>query len=239
VITRWGESRRKRIADVLLAGIGGLFISPLLFLCAMTVRGCDGPGILYRQARIGRGGRAFTILKFRTMRAGETGPLLTAAGDRRVTRVGSVLRRYKLDELPQLWNVVRGDMSLVGPRPELPAYVDQHPAVFRRLGQLRPGVTDWASLAFRNEEALLAEHSAWPEYYTTVLLPYKLALARLYRRHASASLDLRLVVATFFAACHMDRLMRALAGRPVCRAWGDVVRTRTSPDFPLQEITEQ
>lgn len=190
-------------------------LSPVLLLCALGVRLTDGPGVLFRQTRIGSGGRPFTILKFRTMHPGERGPLVTAAGDPRVTRVGRTLRRIKLDELPQLWNVVRGDMSLVGPRPEVPVYVDQHAEAYRRLGRLRPGITDWASLAFRNEEALLAAHGDRPDYYSAVVLPRKLALARLYRRHASAGLDARLVLATVCAACGLERLMHFFAGPPI------------------------
>lgn len=238
MIARWAESRRKRIADVILAAIGGLVVSPLLLFCALAVRWLDGKGILFRQTRIGREGYPFTILKFRTMHAGDAGPLLTVAGDRRVSRVGSVLRRFKLDELPQLWNVVRGDMSLVGPRPELAAYVDQHAAAFRRLGRLRPGITDWASLAFRNEEALLAQHTARPDYYTAVLLPCKLSLARLYRRHASAGIDLRIVLATVVAACRFDGLMYLLAGRPVRRAWDTVSAKGSTPEFTEPENSQ-
>jgi lipopolysaccharide/colanic/teichoic acid biosynthesis glycosyltransferase len=219
VSSRWPESRWKRAADALVAVIGGILISPVLATCALAVRLGDGPGILFRQVRIGRAGRPFTILKFRTMRTGTTGPLITASGDSRVTRVGHTLRRFKLDELPQLWNVVRGDMSLVGPRPELPVYVARQAEVFRRLGGMRPGITDWASLTFRDEEALMARHAAQPEFYTTVLLPRKLLLARLYRRHASPCLDLRLVLATIFAACRLEGLMSRMAGSTAGRAW--------------------
>lgn len=198
--------------------MGGVIISPVLLFCAVAVRLQGGPGVLFRQARIGRAGRPFTILKFRTMRAGTGGPLITASGDARVTRVGRTLRRFKLDELPQLWNVVRGDMSLVGPRPELPVYVAEYAAVYRRLSAMRPGITDWASLTFRDEEALLAQHASKPNYYTTVVLPRKLLLARMYRRYASPALDLRLVLATVFAACRLEGLMSLVAGSTAGRA---------------------
>jgi lipopolysaccharide/colanic/teichoic acid biosynthesis glycosyltransferase len=214
-----------------------LAISPLLLLCACAVRWFDGPPVIFRQTRVGAEGRPFTILKFRTMHAGTPGPQLTASGDPRITRLGRSLRRFKLDELPQLLNVFLGEMSLVGPRPELPAYADQHAAVYRRLGRMRPGITDWASLAFRDEEALLARNAGIPDFYVAVLLPRKLALARLYRRHASAWLDLRLVLATVFAACRMEALMGAFAGNPVHRAWDAVARSGTPSTLPLQEMT--
>jgi len=219
---RWTESAWKRAGDVALAMVGGVVILPVLIACALAVRLGDGPGIVFRQARIGRAGRPFTIFKFRTMRAGTTGPLITASGDARVTEVGRTLRRFKLDELPQLWNVVRGDMSLVGPRPELPVYVVAQAEAFRRLGTMRPGITDWASLAFRDEEALLARHASMPGYYSTVLLPRKLLLARMYRRYASPCLDLRLTLATVFAACRLEGLMGLMAGATVGRAWNDL-----------------
>ena len=239
VVARWSESQGKRVADVLLSGIGGLAVSPLLLLCACAVRWFDGPRVIFRQTRVGAEGRPFTILKFRTMHAGAPGPQITASGDPRITRLGRALRRFKLDELPQLLNVFRGDMSMVGPRPELPNYVSRHAAVYRRLGRMRPGITDWASLAFRDEEALLAQNAGVPDYYVAVLLPKKLALARLYRRHASAWLDLRLVLATVFAACHMDALMGAFAGSPAHRAWDAVARFGTPSTFPLQEMPQR
>jgi len=187
---------------------------PVLLACALLVLLSDGPPILFRQERVGLGGRRFRIVKLRTMRAG-AGPLVTSAGDPRVTRIGRLLRRGKLDELPQLWNVLAGTMTLVGPRPEVPGYVAAHPRLFAGIADLKPGITDWASLAFRDEERLLAAHAGEAGFYETVLLPRKVALARLYRRAWSPFLDLRLLAATALLAFGAERGMRRMAGATV------------------------
>jgi lipopolysaccharide/colanic/teichoic acid biosynthesis glycosyltransferase len=183
----------KRITDFILAVAGLLLLSPLLLLSAVLVR-LDGPGpVLFRQIRVGRHGRPFTILKFRTM--GEGG-----AGECRVTRWGAVLRRSKLDELPQLINVLAGQMSLVGPRPEVPPYVALWSAADRALLlTVRPGLTDFASIMFRHEERLLAAQSDPETYYRRSLLPRKLRLYRFYVRKSSTGLDLWLIVQTLRA----------------------------------------
>ncbi len=177
-----------------VAGLGVLAL-PVALVCAALVRGFDGPPVLFRQLRVGRGGRPFQILKFRTMRA-RAGDLVTAAGDPRITPLGRRLRRGKLDELPQFWNVFRGEMSFVGPRPEVPHYVAAQPRSFRALAALRPGMTDWASLIFRDEEAMLKDHAAEPDFYPRRLLPRKLALARLYHWRLSGWRDLGIMAAT-------------------------------------------
>jgi lipopolysaccharide/colanic/teichoic acid biosynthesis glycosyltransferase len=188
-----------------------LLCAPLLLACALLILLTDGPPVLFRQERIGLGARPFRIVKFRTMRAG-VGPLVTSAGDARVTPIGRLLRRAKLDELPQLGNVLAGSMTLVGPRPEVPAYVAAHRRLFAGIADLKPGLTDWASLAFRDEEALLAAHAGEPDFYVAVLLPRKVALARLYRRARSRLLDLRLLAATALLAVGAEDGMRRLAG---------------------------
>lgn len=211
----------KRVFDLVAAAITGMLCAPIVLACAIAVRWRDGSPVLFRQTRIGRDGRPFTIFKFRTMRA-QAGPLITSRGDARVTPVGRWLRRTKLDELPQLWNVLAGTMSVVGPRPEVPHYVERHAALYRRIADLRPGVTDWASLFLRDEESLLAAHADDPTYYDEVLLPLKIALARLYRRHASLALDLRLTAATAWAILAGGDAARHLAGARV----GDAVARR-------------
>ena len=190
----------KRCLDVAGASVLLLVLSPLLAAAAVAVR-CSGPGpILFRQARIGFGGKPFHILKFRTMRIGkDPGPLVTGAGDPRVTRVGRVLRRWKLDELPQLVNVLRGEMSFVGPRPEVPRYVDMFAETYRELLVVRPGITDLASVAFRNEEALLGQSPNAEELYVSEILPRKLALSQAYVRQRSLGLDARLIARTVAA----------------------------------------
>ncbi|HKT61225.1 MAG TPA: sugar transferase [Gemmatimonadales bacterium] len=209
----------KRALD--LAGASALLVclSPVLLVCGGLVRLVDGPPVLFRQERVGRRGRTFQLYKLRTMRPQAGGPLVTAAGDPRLTRLGRWLRSRKLDELPQLVNVLRGDMSLVGPRPEVPLYVGRQPHGFRAIADLRPGLTDWASLAFLDEEGVLAAHGGEPDFYPDVLLPRKLALARLYRRRQTLSLDLRIVVATAAAAAGWRSMAVRLAGpRLVARA---------------------
>ncbi|HUF35642.1 MAG TPA: sugar transferase [Gemmatimonadales bacterium] len=204
--TAWG----KRGADLILAGSLLLLLSPLIACCALAVRLAEGAPVLFRQERVGRGGREFAILKFRTMRRAP-GPEITTAGDARITPLGRRLRRPKLDELPQLWNVLRGDMSLVGPRPEVPKYVRAEPRAFRAVTRVRPGMVDWASLIFRDEEAVLAAHPA-PGFYERVLLPRKLALARLYVRRTGPLLDLSLLAATLAAMLGARSLARTLVG---------------------------
>jgi len=201
----------KRLLDVTLAALLAIVLAPLLILCAGTVLFADGSPILFTQERVGRFGRGFPMFKFRTMRPVE-GPLLTSAGDARVTPLGAWMRRLKLDELPQLWNVLRGDMSLVGPRPEVPAYVARAPRGFRAIASLRPGMTDWASLAFRDEELILRTHAADPTFYLDTLLPRKLALARLYLRKRSLGLDGALIAATAALVLGLNGLARRLAG---------------------------
>src|SRR6266699_7201668 len=190
----------KRCLDVLGASSLLVLLSPLFAAAALAVR-LSGPGpILFRQARVGRGGKPFDILKLRTMRASQRpGPLITTAGDPRVTRVGRVLRRWKLDELPQLINVLRGEMSFVGPRPEVRRYVDMFAETYRELLAVRPGITDPASVAFRDEETLLARSANAEELYVHEILPRKLALSRAYVRQRSLGLDVRLIARTVAA----------------------------------------
>jgi lipopolysaccharide/colanic/teichoic acid biosynthesis glycosyltransferase len=210
-LARLWITRGKRPVDLLLSTSLVILTSPLLAACALAVLLADGPPVLFRQERVGRGGHGFRILKLRTMRSAP-GPEVTAAGDPRVTAIGRRLRRAKLDELPQLANVVRGEMSLVGPRPEVPRYVRAHPREFRALERLRPGMVDWASLVFHDEEVLLAAHEGEPDFYSRVLLPRKLALARLYARRASPLLDLRLLLATGVLPLSAGWLSRQLIG---------------------------
>jgi lipopolysaccharide/colanic/teichoic acid biosynthesis glycosyltransferase len=204
----------KRIGDLALGLCLAVLLAPVALGCAVAVRLRDGTPVLFRQVRVGRGGRPFTILKFRTM-ARVGGAEVTVANDPRITPVGRMLRRTKLDELPQLWNVLCGEMSFVGPRPEVQAFVAREARGYRAIAPLRPGITDWASLAFRDEEDVLRAHAAEPEYYVDRLLPRKVALARLYHRRVSLGLDLRLIAATACVVVGQDGWMRALAGRGI------------------------
>lgn len=186
----------KRLFDVLCATLGLLLLSPLLLLVAVWVK-LDSPGpALFRQTRVGRFGVPFIIHKFRTMRV-EPGSAITVGADPRITRVGRLLRASKLDELPQLWDVLRGAMSLVGPRPELPRYVEFYPAEMReRVLSVRPGVTDPASLAFSHEAELLAAAADPEREYREVILPAKLRLSADYAASASLATDVGLILRT-------------------------------------------
>ena len=190
----------KRCIDLVVAIVLLLVLSPVLAVAAIAVK-CSGSGpTFFRQIRVGRGGKPFEILKFRTMRTTSSpGPLITGAGDPRVTRVGRVLRRWKVDELPQLVNVLRGEMSFVGPRPEVPRYVNMFAEQYRELLAVRPGITDIASMAFRDEETLLGRSSNPEDLYVREILPRKLALSHAYVRRRSFGLDLRLIARTVAA----------------------------------------
>lgn len=196
-------ARGKRAADVVLAGVGLVVSSPLMAAIAVAVK-VDSPGpVLFRQSRVGQWGKLFTILKFRTMVPVEPDELrlaVSATGDVRVTRVGRILRASKLDELPQLVNVLRGDMSLVGPRPEVPEYVLRwDPDLRDVILSMRPGITDPASVEFRNESDLLAAQPDPERYYVEVLLPRKTARYVDYVRSASWRTDARVVIDTVVA----------------------------------------
>ena len=190
----------KRAVDVCAAGLALLALAPLILVVALAVRLTSTGPILFRQDRVGLDGRSFRILKFRTMRPG-SGPPITAAGDDRITPVGALLRRTKLDELPQLVNVVRGDMSIVGPRPEVPVYVAGYSPAQRRVLEVRPGLTDPATLAYRDEEGLLGQVPAErrERYYASEILPRKLELNLDYLERASLWGDAALVARTLVA----------------------------------------
>lgn len=192
----------KRLLDLLGAGLGLLLLAPLLGLIALAVK-LDSPGpVFYRQLRVGRGGREFRIHKFRSMTHDprERGPQLTVGGDVRITRVGALLRRSKLDELAQLIDVLRGDMSLVGPRPEVPRYVAAYPAALRdKVLSVRPGITDFASIEFRDENELLARSADPERAYREQVLPIKLALQARYVDEVGVGTDLKLIARTLAA----------------------------------------
>jgi lipopolysaccharide/colanic/teichoic acid biosynthesis glycosyltransferase len=167
--------------EIALAAAGLAASLPVLAAAAVAIRVTSGAPVLFRHVRTGRGGRTFELLKLRTMASRPGGADVTARDDPRITRVGAFLRRTKLDELPQLWNVLRGDMSLVGPRPETPRYVDLRDARWMRVLSVRPGLTDPASVRYRDEEGLMARVTGDRElYYRDVLLPAKLELSQAY-----------------------------------------------------------
>lgn len=188
----------KRLFDLIAAGLGLALLALPGLLVALAVK-LDSPGpVFFRQERVGRGGRPFRIHKFRTMRVdAERQGQLTVGADARITRVGAFLRAHRLDELPQLIDVLQGTMSLVGPRPEVPRYVAHYPAALKDVVlSVRPGITDPASLRFRNESAQLAAAADPEREYIDVILPAKLACAADYAAHASLWTDLGVVLRT-------------------------------------------
>ena len=197
----------RRVLDVVLASAILAVAAPLLVLAALAVRLTSEGPVLFVQERVGRGGRSFGLLKIRTMvaDAAARGPGLTTAGDPRVTRVGAWLRRWKLDELPQLVNVVRGDMSLVGPRPELPRYVAGYSPRERAVLRVRPGLTDPASLAFVDEAAVLARFADPERAYVAVVLPRKLSLSLAYLERRTLRSDLGMLARTIVRIARRTR----------------------------------
>ncbi len=193
------------LVDRFLAVLALCVLSPLLAAIALAVLLGSGWPVLFKQSRVGLRGKAFRLIKFRTMRKGKTGPTITARGDSRITRTGRFLRKFKLDELPQLWNVVRGEMSLVGPRPEVPEFVNMDSPVWRSVLQVRPGITDPASIAFRNEEEILGKAADPIALYESNILPAKLALNLAYIKKKSFWNDMKVITETVHCAIFPGR----------------------------------
>jgi lipopolysaccharide/colanic/teichoic acid biosynthesis glycosyltransferase len=190
----------KRLFDILVSAVGLICLSPLLLLVAIWIK-LDSPGpIFYRQVRVGRYNKDFRIFKFRSMRIGsDKGSLVTIGGrDPRITRSGYFIRKFKIDELPQLINVLIGDMSLVGPRPEVRHYVNYWTAEQMHVLDVRPGITDPASIKFRNENELLAQASDPEKYYIDVIMQEKIRLYLDYVAKSSFCYDIKLIFQTFW-----------------------------------------
>ena len=188
----------KRLLDTSLALVGLAVTSPLFLVCAVAIRLNSRGPVFFRQRRVGQHGRLFQIIKFRTMvdQADRNGLKLTASNDSRMTPVGKWLRKMKVDEIPQLVNVLKGEMSLVGPRPEVPEYVATYSSAQRKLLELKPGCTGLATLAFTDEEQLLASRSDREEFYLNAILPRKLDLDVCYSERVSFLRDVGLIFAT-------------------------------------------
>jgi lipopolysaccharide/colanic/teichoic acid biosynthesis glycosyltransferase len=191
----------KRLFDIAASGLGLLALGPVLILLAILIKLEDGGPVFYRGERVGRHGRGFRIFKFRTMvvHADRIGGPSASDGDPRITRIGRTLRRYKLDELPQLINVLKGEMSLVGPRPEVRHYTDQFSEEEQAILSVRPGITDWASIWNADEGALLAGAEDPEQLYATRIRPTKLRLQLKYVREQSFFTDLRIIFLTALA----------------------------------------
>lgn len=192
----------KRLFDLTVSVAALVLLGPLLLLIALATAVTDGLPVLFTQQRVGRNFKPFTLLKFRTMHSNSTGPQITSTDDPRVTRVGQVLRTTKLDELPQLLNVIRGDMSLVGPRPEVPMYVEQFKDDFAIILTVRPGITGAGSVAFHNESDILAGAEDPQRFYVEDVLPRKIEIEKEYVATSSLGGDVKILAATVSAALH-------------------------------------
>ena len=191
----------KRIFDIVASGIGLILLSPLFIILTIWIK-CDSIGpVFYKQVRVGRNNMDFQLFKFRSMRVGsDKKGLITVGGhDPRITRSGYYIRKYKLDEFPQLINVFKGDMSLVGPRPEVRKYVDMYTEEQMHVLDVRPGITDLASIRYRNENELLERVNDPDKYYVEVIMPDKLRINLEYVARHSFTFDIRLIFQTFRA----------------------------------------
>ena len=182
--------------DRLSAFVGLILCSWTLLLIALLIRLLDGAPVLFCQRRVGKDGELFVMHKFRTMSEGNDGTTVTVAGDLRITKLGAFLRRTKLDELPELWDVFVGKMSMVGPRPDVPGYADKLQGEDREILSLRPGITGPATLKYRDEETLLSQVENPHQYHDEVIYPDKVRLNRYYLHHYSFFLDLKIIFAT-------------------------------------------
>lgn len=200
----------KRLFDFLASALGLLLASPLLLIVAAAIYLQDFHNPLYIANRVGRGNRAFRMVKFRSMvvNADRTGVTSTSATDKRVTAVGHFVRRFKLDEVVQLWNVLRGDMSLVGPRPNVPSGVAVYTTAERRLLSVRPGITDIASIVFADEAEILRGHDDADRAYDELIRPWKSRLGLFYIDHQSLWLDVRLIALTLLAIPSRETALR-------------------------------
>ena len=211
----------KRLFDVIFALVAILLTLPILLIAALLIWAQDGHGPVYAGIRVGRFDRDFRMFKLRTMipDAHSVGGTSTAATDSRLTRLGSALRRFKLDELPQFWNVLRGDMSIVGPRPNVRAGgVDRYTSEERKLLLVRPGITDLASIVFSDEGEILRDSPDPDALYDAVVRPWKNRLALLYVERRSFSLDLVLIGLTILGFLSKEAALRAIDA--ILERWG-------------------
>ncbi len=191
----------KRLFDIVASFFGLLVLLPILLIVAILIVIDSRGGVFYRQVRVGKGNKDFRIFKFRTMHtnADKLGLLTVGGRDPRVTKVGYYLRKYKLDELPQLINVLIGDMSFVGPRPEVRKYVDLYTEEQQKVLEVRPGITDLASIEFRNENEILEKQENPDQYYIDVIMPHKLKINLRYIKNRSLLKDIGIIFKTFSA----------------------------------------
>ena len=187
-----------RLLDIIFSTLGIIILLPLFMIICLIIKADSKGGCFFIQERIGKGGKPFGILKFRTMRCGADADGLLTIGthDRRITRVGSFLRKTKIDELPQLWNVLKGEMSIVGPRPEVEKYVLLYTEEQRRVLSVRPGITDYASIEYVNENEILSQASDPDRAYIEKVMPHKIKLSMRYMEHYCVSEYLKIIFLT-------------------------------------------
>lgn len=197
----------KFLFDRIFSLFGLLVLAPVLFVVAVLIkiRMPGGPAI-FRQRRVGRNGKLFTMYKFRSMTVSHSGSSVSVAGESRITPLGAKLRKYKLDELPELWNVLKGDMSFVGPRPDVPGYADRLQGEDRLILKLRPGITGPASLKYANEEELLAQVADPRRYNDEVIFPDKVRINLDYYYNRTFCGDIRLIFQTIFRSCELAEI---------------------------------
>ena len=189
----------KRLFDFCSSLIGLIVLSPLLILISILIKISSSGPFLFCQKRVGKDGEIFTLIKFRSMTVQqESNSTATARGDVRITKIGAFLRKYKLDELPELWNVIKGEMSLVGPRPDVPGYADKLVGKDRNILRLRPGITGAASLKYANEEEILADQQNPQKYNDEIIFPDKVKVNLEYYENQSLWLDIKIIFATIF-----------------------------------------
>lgn len=187
----------KRFFDILASFIGLLVLWPVLLIVALLIKLKMGAGpVFFTQNRVGQHGKLFTLVKFRTMQANHGGSSVSVKGESRITPLGATLRKYKLDELPELWNVLKGEMSFVGPRPDVPGYADKLTGEQRKILELRPGITGPASMKYANEEEILAQQTYPVKYNDEVIYPDKVRINLEYLKHQNFWLDLKIIVYT-------------------------------------------
>ena len=187
----------KWIFDRLASTMGLLILWPILILVAIMIRvKMPGGPVIFKQKRVGQDGKLFTMYKFRSMTVSHSGSSVSVAGESRITPLGAKLRKYKLDELPELWNVLKGDMSFVGPRPDVPGYADKLEGHDRNILKLKPGITGPASLKYRNEEELLAKIENPQKYNDEVIYPDKIKINLYYLEHYSFLKDIQMIICT-------------------------------------------
>ncbi|HQO20924.1 MAG TPA: sugar transferase [Acidobacteriota bacterium] len=208
----------RRFFDIVCSSAGLLVLSPLFLMAAFLVKATSKGPVFFLQERIGRNGKVFNLMKFRTMKPVSLGPKITRSGDSRITTFGRLLRKTKIDELPQLINVLKGDMSLVGPRPEVREYVAMDDPLWRKVLSVRPGLTDPVTLRLRNEEEVLAQAADTEKFYREKLLGYKLRGYAEYVDTACFRGDLKIIFLTA-ASVLFPSLSPPLSAEEIEKGW--------------------